>query len=114
MQTPSDDLVLSRRWFSLAIASLVCASFFAIAIVVARLPVIDGGLDDPLFFRRCLVVHVTLSLCVWFYAFVAGLFHLVPAEPGSRRLHYASFMLACAGVCAILAGAGIRGPSRSW
>lgn len=102
------DDTLSRRWFSIAIASLVFAGLFAIAIVVARVPVIDQWMGDPLFFRRCLAVHVTLALVVWFYAFFAALYHLVPARSSSRTPNSISVWVGGAAFLAILSGAGMR------
>jgi hypothetical protein len=63
----------ARRWITLAIGSLVIAGLLSLAVVIGRLPGLSRLIDDPLFFKRCLVVHVDLSLLVWFYAFLAGL-----------------------------------------
>jgi hypothetical protein len=63
----------ARRWFALAIGSLVIAGLLSLSVVIGRLPVIAGWIGDPLFFKRCLVVHVDLALVVWFYAFLAAL-----------------------------------------
>jgi hypothetical protein len=63
----------ARRWLALAIGSLVIAGLLSVSVVFGRLPGIVRWIDDPLFFKRCLVVHVDLALVVWFYAFLAGL-----------------------------------------
>ena len=63
----------AKRWCTLAVGSLVVAGLLSLAVVVGRLPVLSRIIDDPLFFKRCLVVHVDLALVVWFYAFLAGL-----------------------------------------
>ncbi len=98
----------TRRWCTLAVGSLVIAGLLSLAVVVGRLPVLSRIIDDPLFFKRCLVVHVDLALVVWFYAFLAGLLAL-----GGRRLSgpvpVAAFALAVGGVIAMLAGALMRG-----
>ena len=98
----------TRRWFALAVGSLVVAGLLSLAVVVGRLPLLSRIIDDPLFFKRCLVVHVDLALVVWFYAFLAGLLALgTRARPGKvRTLAYA---LAVGGVVAMLAGALVRG-----
>ena len=56
----------ARRWCALAVASLVIAGLLSLAVVIGRLPFLSGVITDPLFFKRCLVVHVDLSLVVWF------------------------------------------------
>lgn len=98
----------SRRWFALAIGSLVIAGLLSLSVVLGRLPVLSGLIGDPLFFKRCLVVHVDLALVVWFYAFLAGLSSLRSHRTTgvSGRI---AFGLAVAGVLAMLAGALVRG-----
>jgi cytochrome c oxidase subunit 1 len=98
----------TRNWLTLAVGSLVVAGLLSLAVVVGRLPILSRLIDDPLFFKRCLVVHVDLALVVWFYAFIAALLAL-----GSRRQHSfvvtAGFVIALGGVGALLAGALVRG-----
>ncbi len=67
-------------WLALAIGSLVLAGSFALFLVIGRVPPFSGWLGDPEFFKRCLVVHVDLSIVVWFHAFTAGLFGLLPSQ----------------------------------
>ncbi len=69
-------------WLYLAVGSLLVSGLFALMLVVGRMPVISGWITDPGFFRRCLVLHVNLSLLVWFSAFTAGLFALLPGMKG--------------------------------
>lgn len=63
----------ARRWIALAVVSLVISGLLSLSVVLGRLPGISHLISDPLFFKRCLVVHVDLALVVWFYAFIAGL-----------------------------------------
>jgi hypothetical protein len=92
----------------LAVGSLVIAGLLSLAVVVGRLPLLSRIIDDPLFFKRCLVVHVNLALVVWFYAFLAGMMALrTPARPD--RITTATHGLAVTGVLAMLAGALVRG-----
>jgi len=98
----------ARRWCALAFASLVIAGLLSLSVVIGRLPVLSRIIDDPLFFKRCLVVHVDLALVVWFYAFLAGLLALrTPAGPAPVRT--VGFALAVGGVAAMLAGGLVRG-----
>lgn len=105
----ASDSRLSRAWFGLAYVALLSAGAFAIAIVLARVPVLDRYVGDPGLFKRCLVVHVTFALCLWFYAFLAALYHRVPGGPRGGRLGWTSIWLAVASYVAIMIGAGIRG-----
>lgn len=98
----------ARRWFALAIGSLVIAGLLSISVVFGRLPGISRFIDDPLFFKRCLVVHVDLALVVWFYAFLAGLNALRAGRTGGG-VGGAAFAVSVAGVCAMLGGALMRG-----
>src|SRR5690606_37901268 len=97
-----------RRWLMLAAGSLLLAGFFAAFLVVGRAPLFGALPADPLFFRRCLVVHVDLSLGVWFYAFVAALFRLVPSRNGPGLMARVSVWVAAAGVVLMMLAAGIR------
>ena len=88
----------ARAWFGLAISVLILAGLFALLLVIARMPPFDRMVTDAGFFRRCLVVHVTLSLVLWFYSFVVGLLFLLPARRGGARLASCSAPLAWIGV----------------
>lgn len=98
----------ARRWFALAIGSLVVAGLLSLSVVLGRLPVLSGLIGDPLFFKRCLVVHVDLALVVWFYAFLAGL-AAVRAGCSAGAVGAVAYALAVGGVVAMLAGALMRG-----
>jgi len=63
---------LARGWLWLAVASLVGSGLFSVLLVLARTPGINAWLPAGDFFRVALVVHVDLSVLVWFVA-VAGL-----------------------------------------
>jgi hypothetical protein len=67
-------------FLSLAVGSLVVSGLLALALVVGRAPWLSPLLSDPLFFKRCLVVHVDLSLIVWLVSFTAALTQLLPGE----------------------------------
>ncbi len=100
---------LARRWLGLAVGSLVLAGLFALILVVGRMPPFSDWITDPLFFRRCLVVHVTLALGVWFYAYLAALFALLPAEGGPGRMARLSPFVALTGLALLMAAAGLPG-----
>jgi hypothetical protein len=96
-------------WLSLAFGSLLVAGGFALFLVFARLPPLSSWLGPAGFFKRCLVVHVDLAIVVWFHAFSAGLFALLPARrtvPGLRKVAAA---LAALGLLALLACVFVTG-----
>jgi hypothetical protein len=72
------------------------------------MPPFDRLVTDPAFFRRCLVVHVNLSLVVWFLAFAAALLLALPAgRLGQLAAHTAK--LATVGVALMLGAAWLPG-----
>ena len=101
------DLRCVRRWLTVAFVSLLLAGVLSLLVVVARVPPFDRLVGDPLFFKRCLVAHVDLALVVWFYAFLAALFYLVPGRRPSNTLSRESARLGGVGVALLVAGAAV-------
>jgi len=69
----SVDYALTRRAVGLAIGSLLLAGCLSLMLMVGRMPVFSAWIADPLFFKRCLVLHVDLALVVWFFSFAVAL-----------------------------------------
>jgi hypothetical protein len=87
---------LTTAWLWLAIASLLISGVFSILLVAARTPFIQGLMPGVDFFRVALVVHVDMSVLVWFAAFTSVLWSLA----GSQRwqpLAWAAWLLAALG-----------------
>lgn len=99
---------IAFRWLSLAAISLLLAGLLSLSVVVGRLPGISELIGDPLFFKRCLVVHVNLALSVWFYAFVSSLSAL-RAPVRNRALDTSAYVIAVLGVVLMLAGGLVPG-----
>lgn len=108
---PAGSIPLARRWFLLSIGSLIVAGLFALLLVVGRTPPLNSVITDPDFFKRCLVIHVNLSLLVWFCSFVAGMFCLLPGAPTPSRQRGVGFSLAFGGVVSMSATAFLPGAS---
>jgi cytochrome c oxidase subunit 1 len=105
----SHEATAARRWLALAIGSLVVAGVLSLMLVVARMPPFDRLVSDPLFFRRCLVVHVDLALVVWFYAFASSLLCAIgPSGTFSITARLAPFV-STAGVALMIASAWSSG-----
>ncbi len=78
------DRVLARRWLFVALAALVVAGLFSLLLVLARTPGINTLLPQGSeFFRIALVVHVDLSVLVWFVAIAGMLWSLNMRRVGS-------------------------------
>ena len=91
---------LARAWLVIAMAALVGSGLYSVLLVLARTPAINAWLPTGDFFRVALVVHVDLSVLVWFTAIAAMLWALVqrpPVHRGHRLL---------AGAPVVLCGAG--------
>jgi hypothetical protein len=71
---------LAAAWLWLAIAALAASGVFSILLVAARAPFIQPWLPTVDFFRVALVVHVDLSVLVWFAAFAALLWSAAGSE----------------------------------
>ena len=87
---------LATAWLWLAIAALLISGVFSILLVAARTPFIQGLMPGVDFFRVALVVHVDMSVLVWFAAFTSVLWSLA----GSQRwqgLAWAAWLLAALG-----------------
>jgi hypothetical protein len=67
---------LASGWLWLGIASLVGAGLFAILLVLARTPYVQDIFPWVDFFHSALVVHVDLSVLLWFLAFAGVLWSL--------------------------------------
>lgn len=91
---------LVRGWLYLGVGSLVASGFFSLLLVLARTPGIQDRLPWADFFHTALVVHVDLSVLVWFLSF-AGVFWSINATNRWRRLGEGSLVLAAAGALVI-------------
>ncbi|MBT9596548.1 MAG: cbb3-type cytochrome c oxidase subunit I [Vitreoscilla sp.] len=89
---------LARGWLALAMLALVGSGLFSVLLVLSRTPGLNQWLPVADFFRVALVVHVDLSVLVWFVA-VAG---LLWSLNGSTR--GAAWGRAALGLCSVGTG----------
>src|SRR3970040_1005112 len=100
---------LARGWLQLGLASLLVSGVFSVLLVLARAPYVQDFFPWVDFFHTALVVHVNLSVLVWFLAFGGALWSLnsTPRFLGAGRL---ALLLATLGtlpiVVAPFSGAG--------
>lgn len=87
---------LSRAWLGLGLMALIGSGLLAILLVLSRTPGIQDIFPLKEFFRSALVVHVDLSVAVWFMAFAAVIWSYL----GNARfvwIGWAGFVLASLG-----------------
>ncbi len=67
---------LALAWLALGLAALLASGLFSILLVLSRTPQLQTLFPVADFFRVALVVHVDLSVLVWFLAFGGALWTL--------------------------------------
>lgn len=87
---------LAAGWMWVSFSALVGAGLFALLIVLARTPYVSSLFPTVDFFRSALVVHVDLSVLVWFFAF-AGVLWSVASPPQWLPVGWAALALTGAG-----------------
>ncbi len=84
---------LAVAWLMLALASLVASGIFSLLLVLARAPYVKDAFPLVDFFQVALVVHVDLSVLVWFLAF-AGVLWSINSTPRAVALGWLALLLA--------------------
>ena len=92
---------LASGWLWLGIASLVGAGLFAILLVLSRTPYIQDIFPWVDFFHTALVVHVDLSVLLWFMAF-AGVLWSLNSSSRFMGIGWLALVLAAVGAAAIV------------
>jgi len=101
LSMPSEDgRKLASGWLWLGIASLVGAGLFAILLVLSRTPYIQDIFPWVDFFHTALVVHVDLSVLLWFMAF-AGVLWSLNSSPRFIGVGWLALVLAAVGASMI-------------
>ena len=83
-------------WLLLALSSLVIGGLFTILIVLSRVPGTQDFFPWVDFFHTALVVHVDLTVLVWFLSF-AGLFWSLNSNGRCTRCGWVALYIAIAG-----------------
>lgn len=80
----------ARQWLFLGLFSLVFAGLFSLLLVLSRTPFVKEQIPGVDFFHIALVVHVDLSVLIWFLSFSACLWRLstVQLDPMVHRIAY--------------------------
>lgn len=99
---------LAAGWLALAIGALLASGVFSVLLVLARAPYAKDLFPLADFFRVALVVHVDLSVLVWFSAF-AGLLWSLHGAPRLLWLGWAGLAGAGAATLAMCAAPFVDG-----
>ena len=92
---------LVTGWLSLGLAALVIPGLYAILIVLSRTPFLQDIVPGKDFFRTALVIHVDLTVLVWFIAF-AGVFWSYTSSRRALRIGWSALWLASLGTAVIV------------
>ena len=87
---------LARAWLWLGLMALIGSGLLAILLVLSRTPGIQDVFPLKDFFRAALVVHVDLSVAIWFMAFAAVIWSAF-GRGGFAWLGWTGFALAALG-----------------
>jgi cytochrome c oxidase subunit I len=94
---PTDArLALARGWLWLGMAALIVSGLFSVLLVLSRTPGLNSLIPVADFFHVALVVHVDLSVLVWFFA-LAGLLWTLNGSARGMRFGWLAAGLAAAG-----------------
>ena len=91
---------LADAWLKLGVLALLASGAFSILLVLSRTPALYDWIPWVDFFHTALVVHVDLSVVIWFLAF-AGVLWSVNGRPGSHGWDWLAFGLTALGTLVI-------------
>ena len=93
---------LAMAWLAFGIAALAISGVFSLLLVLSRTPGLQDLIAVADFFRVALVVHVDLSVLVWFLAFAAMMWNLAGGRQ-ALAVGWIALGVAMAGVAAMAA-----------
>jgi len=101
---------LAAAWLLLGVAALIGSGLFSVLLVAARAPFLAPLFPAADFFHTALVVHVDLSVLVWFVAF-AGMLWTLASTDRMLDLAWSGLALVALGT-AVMAMAPFAGEGR--
>jgi len=109
LEVPHDERArLATGWLALGLGALMGAGLFAVLLVAARAPFLKDLVPAGDFFRVALVVHVDLSVLVWFAA-LAGMLWSLNSRPRALGAGWLALWGAAAGAAAMVAAPFVEG-----
>lgn len=106
------SLRLARAWLRLGIAALAGGGILAVLLVLSRTPGVGEALGLQRFFRAALIVHVDLTVLVWFMAF-AGVIWSLCGDGRHGRLGYIAIGAASIGTLLLTVSPFLSGAQPS-
>ncbi len=100
---------IATGWLALGVAALIGSGLFSVLLVLARTPQVARWIPGVDFFRVALVVHVDLSVLVWFVS-MAGMLWTLNSRPRALTLAWFALGVCGAGTIAMAASAFIGTP----
>ena len=91
---------LARGWLWLGLAALIGSGIFSVLLVASRTPGVNQWLPTANFFHLSLVLHVDLSVLVWFVA-MAGLLWSLYGRGSAQRMGWVGLWVTAAGTLAM-------------
>ncbi|MDH5471576.1 MAG: cbb3-type cytochrome c oxidase subunit I [Gammaproteobacteria bacterium] len=101
LPTDNKNRRMSIAWLLLAISSLLIAGLFTILIVLSRTPFFQDIVPWTDFFHTALVVHVDLTVLVWFLAY-AGMFWTLNSRAACFKCGWLALFLSATGMLIII------------
>lgn len=92
---------IASAWLQLGLVALLLAGFFSVLLVLSRTPGMQNLLPLKDFFKVALIIHVNLSVLIWFLAF-AGVFWSLSSIKQPRIWDYTALALAVLGTLIIV------------
>jgi len=86
---------ISRWWLIVGVIALAVAGLYSLTLVIGRAPVLSNNLEIQRIFKDALVVHVDLSVLLWFLAVACMLWSLVTSRSGSFLPYIEEASLIC-------------------
>ena len=106
-QPTTAQRALARAWLALGLAALAGSGLYSVLLVLARTPGLNQWFPVADFFRVALVVHVDLSVLVWFAA-MAGMLWSLNGTERALGWSWAALGLCGSGTLLMALGAFIR------
>lgn len=101
---PSPDNLsapFARGWLFLGIGAIAASGLFSILLVLARTPALQTIIPWTDFFHTALIVHVDLSVLIWFLSFICCLWSLDKCAL-SPKIDRASLLFAITGTILVI------------
>lgn len=105
----AEQRAMAAGWLTLAVAALIGSGLFSVLLVLARTPHVAALVPGVDFFHVALVVHVDLSVLVWFVS-MAGLLWSFDSAPRALGLGWLALWVTAIGTLMMAASAFVGVP----